>query len=936
MRKLLIIGLVVATALSAARGETVRLKATADIWLSDANEQERDSSAGKCSRFKLKSIQEMAAIRFDAAPAKGREILGATLFLRRASGDMLRYVRVSTVSQDWAEGGGTESYGPADGATYRYADAGNAVPWAWPGSEFCDVIMTSGRTLATWAERKEMPDGWIAVPLTPPLVQALVAGDSDGLAVMDGGNLAFHNNFFHSAQSKGSEPYLEVELGKPLPDAPEKPVVKAEPAPDRAHLNAGALRLTFAEAKNVFAWRVRLNGRPVERWRLQHPAAKGPTAAVLEDLGPSQECELEVAAVSPAGVVSAPAKLSGVASPALAEGPELPAARKPAAGAAPAPKGQMKVWALPGLVKLSPEKAEAMFDDMETGDTNAVWDGKTVRLFGARGETVSFQLCIERLGAEPLKGVKITPQELKGPDGKALAGANVDLYRNWYAKNARGQWQPAYGVPLEKGAAFEVPDPQRGLAAQENQTIYADIYIPKDARPGLCRGALAVEAGGAEAAAIPLELEVFDFVLPDRLSFWPELNAYRIPGGFADYWRLAHQHRCVANFWRFVPGLTGAGKDIQVDWTRYDKDVGPLLTGEAFKTCRRAGAPPEVMYLPFEDSWPTPLTKETYRYDGRWPGRGEDKKWITEHYLKAPYIGDGLSQGYKDAFLAVERQFIEHFRDKGYTRTEMQCFFGGKNTHRTDWGVNMWWTTDEPYHWDDWLALQFFCRLWTQGRGTASPRLWAARGDISRPNWQGRVMAGALDGEYIGGFSSPAAYRRCRLLAEDTGVEIRTYGGANKDTESNTRSVVWLLNDWTNGANASLPWQTLGDEAALDSGDRAAGGGNALFVPGKRFGQTVVADLRLKALRDGQQLVEYLVELGKRYGLNREQVQALVRRAARFEAGRVEGAGADNADALRFSTLKTGEIAALRRAVAELIVKRPEAKPAAPATARTP
>ena len=936
MKRLLAIGLVLAAALSAARGETVRLKATADIWLSAANEQERDSSAGRCPRFKLKSIQEMAAIRFDAAPAKDREILGATLFLRRASSDMLRYVRVSTVSQDWAEGGGAEPYGPADGATYRYADAGAAIPWAWPGSEFCDVIMTSGNTLATWAERKEMPDGWIAVSLPPELVQALVAGDSDGLAVMDSGNLAYHNNFFHSAQSKGSEPYLEVELGKPMPDAPGKPDVKAEPAPDRAHLNAGALRLTLAEAKNVFCWRVTLNGRPVERWRLKHPAAKGPTVAVLEDLAPSQQCEIEVVAVSPAGVVSPAAKLSAIASPALAEGPELPAARKPAAGTAPGPKGKMKVWALPGLVKLSPEKPEAMFEDIEKGDTNAVWDGKTVRLFGARGETVSFQLCIERLGAEPLKGVKVTPQEFKEPDGKTLAAAEIELFRNWYAKNGKDKWQPAYGVPLEKGAAFEIPDPQRGIAAQENQTLYVDIYIPKDARAGLYRGALAVEASGAEAAAIPVEIEVFDFVLPDRLSFWPELNAYRIPAGFVDYWRLAHQHRCVANFWRFAPRLKGAGKNLQVDWTQYDKDVGPLLTGEAFKGCRRAGAPPEVMYLPFEDSWPTPLSKETYRYDGHWPGRGEDKKWITAHYLEAPYIGDALSPGYKDAFLAVERQFIEHFREKGYTRTEMQCFFGGKNTHRTDWGVNMWWTTDEPYHWDDWLALQFFCRLWTQGRGSASPRVWAARGDISRPNWQGRIMEGALDCEYIGGFSSPAAYQRCRRLAEDTGVEIRTYGGANKDTESNTRSVVWLLNDWTNGANASLPWQTLGDEGALDAGDRAAGGGNALLVPGKRFGQTVVADMRLKALRDGQQLVEYLVELGKRYRLNREQVQVLVRRAARYEAGRVAGAGADNADALQFSTLKTREIAELRRAVAELIVKRPEAKPAAPATGARP
>ena len=915
MKRLLVTVLVLAATLSATCGETVRLKATADIWLSAANEKESNSSAGRSTRFKLKSIQEMAAIRFDASPARGREILRATLMMRRASSDMLRYLRVSTVNQDWAEGSGTESYGPADGATYRFADAGAAIPWAWPGSEFCDVIMTSGNTLATWAERKEMPDGWIAVSLSPELVQALLAGDSDGLAVMDGGNLAYFNNYLYSAQSKGNEPYVEVELGNPLTEAPDKPIVNAVPAPDHARLNAGALRLTFAEAKNVFCWRVLLNGRPVERWRLKHPAAKGPTVIVLEDLTPSQQCEIEVVAVSPAGIGSLPVKLSALASGALPKGPELPAAQTPVGSVAtPAATGNMKVWALPALVKVNPEKAEAMLDDMEKGDTNAVWDGKTVRLFGARSETVSFQVCIERLGPESLKGVKVNMQDFVGPGDLTIGATEIDLFRNWYAKNANGQWQPAYCIPLAQGEALEIPDLLRGIDTQENQTLYVDVFIPKDASPGIYLGTLAVEADGTEAAAIPVEIEVFDFALPDRLSFWPELNAYRIPAGFTDYWRLAHQHRCVANFWRFTPDLNGTGRNIKVDWTQYDKDVGPILTGEAFKDLRRPGVPPEVMYLPFQDSWPTPLSKETYQYDGYWPGRGEDVKWITEHYMEAPYIGNGLSQGYKEAFLAVERQFIDHFKEKGYTQTEMQCFFGGKNTHRINYGANMWWTTDEPYHWDDWLALQFFCRLWTLGRGSANPSLWAARGDISRPNWQGRVMEGALDCEYIGGFNSPPTYQRGRRLTEDTDVEIRTYGSANKDTESNTRSVVWLLNDWTNGANASLPWQTLGDEEALDVGDIAAGGGNALLVPGNRFGQPVVADMRLKALRDGQQLIEYLVELGKRYDLNREQVQVLV---------------------LQFSTLKTREISELRHAVAELIVKRPEAKPEEPATDTT-
>ena len=910
-----------------AAAETVRLRATADIWLSDANDQERDTSAGKHPRLKLKSIQEMAAIRFDAAPAKGREVLRATLYLRRAGDDQLRYVRVSTVNQDWAEGNGRDAYGPADGATWRWADAGSARPWAWPGSEFCDVIMTSGHTLATWAERKELADGWIAVPLTADLVYALAAGDTDGLAVMDGGNPSFHNNFIHSAESKGGEPYVEVELGGPLAEAPPKPAVTAAPAPERAHLGAGALKLTVAEAQGVFCWRIALGGRPIERWRVRHPAPKGPTVMYLEDLAPGERCDLTVVAVAPGGAASPPATLTAVASDALAEGPDLgPIARPAPVAAGQAAEGRkMRVWALPGLVKVSPEKPEAMCDDLGPGDpraANAVWDGRAVVLFGARGETVSYQVCIERARAEPLKGVRVRPDALEGPGGATIGGAEIELYRNWYARNSRKQWQPAYCVPMAHGAAFDLPDPARALPNQQNQTVYVDIYVPKDAPPGEYRGRVTVEAEGTEAAAIPVALAVYDFALPDALSFWPELNAYRIPADAHACWRLAHQHRCVANYWRWAPDLRGSGKDIRAEWDRYDRDVGPLLTGEAFRDCRRAGVPPEVMYLPLEDSWPTPLTKDTYHYTGHWPGRGEDAKGIVDHYLKAPPIGDALSQDYKDAFLAVQRQFIAHFREKGYTRTEMQCFYGGKNTHRIDYGSNMWWTTDEPYHWDDWLALQFFCRLWTEGRGGADPRLWAARADISRPNWQGRVLAGILDCVYIGGFNSPRSQRRSALLAEDTGVRIRAYGSANPDAESNTRSVAWLLADWTGGAGASLPWQTLGDEGALDTNDAAAGGGNALLVPGKRFGVPVVADMRLKALRDGQQLVEYLVELGKRRNLGREQLRAMVRRAVTMEAGHIGGAGADNADAQRFGTLTAAQIAGLRRRVADLIVAK--------------
>ena len=909
------------------RAETVTLKSTASLWLSDANDEERNSSGGKCGQFKIKSIQEMGAIRFDAAPVKGKEVLKARLFLHRDSPDKLRYIRVSTIAQNWEEGNSNQSYGKADGATFMFADANSKRSWAWPGSQFCDASMSAGNTLSTWAERQEVKDGWISVELTPQLIYELVADDTDGLAVCDGGNLALANNMISSVHS-GKPPYIEVETGKALADAPAVPAVKAEADPAHAHLNSGAIQLTFDEAKNVGNWRITLNGKPVERWRVRHPAANGPTVFAIEDLTPSEKCDLQITAVAPGGISSSPAKLSVAASPALPLPVELGAFEPVKDGAVNNGPGPMKVWALPALVKLSPEKRELLLKAeagaMPIENGNPVWNGSAISLFGARGEYVSFQLCIENEGAAPLKNIAIKPEPLKSDGGGEIGPGNIELFKNWYAKNGDKQWQPAYCIPMSPQQTLEVPDPVRKLPRQENQTVYIDVYIPKDAKPGDYTGSLAVTAEGASAFTCPVKLKVFDFSLPDKLSFWPELNGYGIPKNPHACFKLAQQHRCVINLntSAWAPQLSGAGKNIKVDWAQFDANAGPLLSGDLFKANRRAGVPLEVMYLPNYDSWPTPLTKENYNYQGQWPKQGESNDLIVEHDMKAPYIGDGLNQSYKDAFHAVERQFIDHFKEKGWNKTEMQCFYGGKNTHRTQYGVNMWWTTDEPYHWSDWLALQFFDKLWVEGRGDGDPKIWTTRGDISRPNWQGRVMDGVLSEMYIGGFSSPASYRRGRNLHEETGVNIRAYGGANKDTVSNSASVVMCLNSWLNGANAFLPWQCFGGDGALDTNDAGAGGGNALIVPGDRFGVEAVGDIRLKAMRDGEQLIEYLVLLDARHNLNREQLKAIVEKAVAIHAGRKAGAGADNADAMEFSALSPSDLSELRRNLALLIEKK--------------
>jgi len=907
-------------------GETVRLPATADIWLSDGNAHERDTSAGKAPRFKLKSIQEMAAIRFDPSAAAGREVRSAFLYLRRDGPDMLRYIRVSTVNGDWVEGNAVQPYSPGDGATYNLADYASHRPWAWPGSQFCDVVMTSGNTIATWAECEKLPDGWLRVPITPDLVYALIAGDTDGLAVMDGGNLAYFNNYIYSAQSPGSQPYIEVELGGPLTAVPSTPAVKAAPAPERAHLNAGALKLTVAPDPAVFCWRLRLNGRPVERWRVKHPIAGKPTVFYLEDLPPASRIRLEVVAVSRGGRASRPAVLTATSSPALPPGPRL-ARPRPAPAQRPAvvTSGNLRVWPYPPLVKLSADRLEALNADLGSspGSPNAVWDGTSVQLFGARGECVSYQLALERAGDAPLTGLSVIPSALAGPGGATIPANQVELQSMWYARNQDGKLQPAYCVPVPPGARLDDAKLGQLQATQRVRTVLVEVYIPKDARPGLYRGSIAVRSNGNKPITLPVRLELLSFAIPNRLSFWPELNAYSIPSPALPYFRLAHDNRCVFNPYQWAPKLEGSGKEIKVVWDEYDRDAGPLLTGEAFRDSRRGPIPTECMYLPYRDDWPTPLTKESYNYQGYWPGRGDDVKHIVEQEMTAPYIGDALSQSYKDAFHAVERQFIQHFAEKGYRGTEMQCIFAGKNTHRINYGSNLWWTTDEPYHWDDWLALQFFTRMWVSGRGNADPKQWASRADISRPQWQGTVLDHLVDTVYFGGsLSDPVTARRCRTLAQETGLKIMTYGSANPDNRSNTESVTWSLVTWLNGGNGVLPWQVLGSDKALDVNDAGAFGGNALLVPGDRFGLPAVADMRLKALRDGEQLIEYLVLLSHKYGLTREQIKAMVEDAVQLSGGRRAGASADDADALRFAHIDAWRLSELRRAIGELVQRK--------------
>ncbi|NRA38539.1 MAG: hypothetical protein HRU15_10390 [Planctomycetes bacterium] len=938
----------------------LRLPATADIWLSDANDSERNSSAGKAGQIKLKTIQEMGAFRFDASAIKGKEVKSARLFLKvmGKKKDELRYMRVSTISQSWKEGDSNKAYGPASGATFLLADADSKKHWSHPYSQFADVVMGSGQTITTYGEIKREGKGWISIALTPELIYGQVNNVTDGLCVMDGGNMTYFNNFVASRESKNNEPHIRVVVGSELKNTPAAPVVSATADYEKADLKTGAMSIHIKSAADTYAWNVLLDGKALQRWQIPFPHAtqrsgleqahltgRAPAAEnvtfYVRNLPPNKDMTLEVVALSPSGQASKTTVLKVRSSAARTDTPLAKALTAPAGKTQAHALGKLHIWAVPGLVKIDPVKSTSIHGDMQgKGDgstANDVWNGKGITLHGARGETVSYQLVIRRPDQAVVEGISVSPKALNNGSSK-IDGTDFELFKNWYAKNGKNpRWYPAFNVPMKTDDSFSIPNAKRGINEQNNQSILVDVWIPKDAKAGLHTGTVSIAHAG-KTVEIPVELKVYDFELPDQLSFFVEFNTYNVPKNHLDYHRLSHQNRCVFNPWRYRPKSSGtgknnvvAGKNLTLDWTTYDKQVGPLVSGDAFKDNRRSGVPTPCLYLPFEDNWPVTLTQENYHYKGPWvqfkghniqgkktknPKYKQALDDLNKHYQTAAYLGDDLQSDYTDGEAQAIKLFVDHFKQNGWDKTEMHQFYGGKKTHRIDYATNMWWMTDEPYHWDDWLPLQYFNNIWmkTIREIKADPKIWMSRGDISRPNWQGRVLDGVIQLNY-GGFSDMRHNLRMRWLHENTGVTVRDYGGCGSPAMSYTQATSNVLHLYLSGASGFLPWQTVGKDRNLNNT-----ADTALLVDGKRFDLPLVADMRLKGFRDGQQLIEYCVILGKKRNLSHDQIRTFITEL--FPIGLLHtGANVDNADSKKATTLVAWKVSELRKQIAALITE---------------
>lgn len=377
-----------------------------------------------------------------------------------------------------------------------------------------------------------------------------------------------------------------------------------------------------------------------------------------------------------------------------------------------------------------------------------------------------------------------------------------------------------------------------------------EFQIPKDAKPGRRVGTLRVDG-----KSVPFGLTVWNFALPDKLSFIAEMNGYGLPNHAREFYRLAHAHRLTLNVLPYgwtgkvsvAPRLLPGGG---FDWTKWDADHGPLLDGSAFADLPRGRVPVETLYLPLNENWPM---KQEQSFKGGY--------WIERAY----------EENYWKEFRSASQAFARHFAERRWNETVAEFFLNNKvyfKQQRGRWDAcSAPWIFDEPMHTQDFWALRRFGLEFLRGASEAPGPRMAFRIDVSRPEWQRDLLDGVTGVEVVSG---ALREHRDRVVssARRHGKLVYMYGSASKLGANRAADVAWCAETWALGADGVVPWQTIGKMDSWSKPDDLA-----LLYP---TDAGAAGSLRLKAFRTGQQLAEYLTVYSSVSGQPRDAVGAAV------------------------------------------------------------
>jgi hypothetical protein len=234
-----------------------------------------------------------------------------------------------------------------------------------------------------------------------------------------------------------------------------------------------------------------------------------------------------------------------------------------------------------------------------------VWDGqkKLVKVSGAGNEHVPFQVVITTAvppGWRPKApdGFYVTASELKSPKGSTIPVDNVNLFMEHYILiyaisspiGATGYWPDAL-APLKEPMSM-----QAQYAVVGNRPVWVDVDIPAGTTAGIYSGNINVTQNGNLIETIGIQLEVYNFSLPEETHLITYVNVSKgeiarfynkdaaspeIEKLTQNYFDFLHDHRMET--WGndpLVPEIIAKGENIELKFndSRYDYYMNSLKT----------------------------------------------------------------------------------------------------------------------------------------------------------------------------------------------------------------------------------------------------------------------------------------------------------------------------------------------------------------------
>ena len=892
---------------------------------------------GGSSSVRIKSYDDPALIKWDLTEYAGQTILDAELHVCRSnpSTDFFA-LAAATINADWAEG---TSGTAVDGnpcwrwRSYDAADPSASEEWTFTGSDFTTASYGNFGSLSSLSCKasgtfKTYVDGsrtWIAMKLDPALVHAMVL-DQYGLVVTDGRGRAYVNpSIYTKEQGSAYQPRLYLKAA--VDDTTEPGDVSLLDA--AAGDLPGEVLLSFVAPLDVddgraFGYEMRFathtdfaTATPAARWRIPRPASPGETQRMmLEGLTPGQNYTFFVRAYDKVGNTSAIASTTFT----------MPAPTTPVLADAgwvdPDPTGLdlrgvpgvLNYWACSSLAKVNPANGNRLADGY--GDpvndayrkANAVWHAgdNIVRVHAARNEVVAFQLILQRLTAG-LTDVSVTVDDLTGPASATISAVDcVELFKLHYVESG-GSYYGDPAIPLASPFATTCDIPSVNNPSGVCQSIWADIYVPRDSVAGTYSSTITIDCAElAEPASVGLLVVVHDATIPDEQTFSVDLNGYGnkwdSEASRFQVFQLCQKHRMVPNTLPYgwsggvdsdrAPALSGSGPTTTIsDVTEFADRYGPFLDGSAFSPTHPtypyigpgAHTPIAKFYTAFHEGWPVSLTDSTWGFDAAGAGWSYWNTLVdagdTTAWHEMPDAFDAFPSGYATGYRNVAQQFAQYAQDHGWHGTAFQMYLNNKFSYNPCIAL---WTLEEQYVADDFHTNAYFLDLCKQGVEAAdAPNVqWDWRIDTSTrwgQNWgqlrdicNMRVVGGDIEWYY--------RHIRFRQVLERTTEQWWWYGTGPGASDGLTDHPADFLRQWSHGLTGGVPywdnyhtnWSSADALAVVPSGDD---------VPGHGTFDGRLATVRMKGMRFGIQLIECLNLLAGRAGWNHSRVaQALSNR----------------------------------------------------------